>query len=60
MASGRSRLRTVTKEPPSVKDVLAIEMKIPQRLAIALEKEKHSVKISKEFKFFKSYILDTF
>jgi hypothetical protein len=28
MASGRSRLRTVTKEPPSVKDVLAVEKKM--------------------------------
>jgi len=43
-----------------VKDVLAVEMKIPPQLSTALEKEKQAIKIAKEFEFFKSYILDTF
>ena len=43
-----------------VKDAISVEVKMPQRLAHALEKEKHSIKMKKEFKSFKSYILDSF
>jgi threonine synthase len=43
-----------------VKEILNIEVKIPQRLATALSKNKNSITISKNFNDFKSSILDRF